>query len=208
MSNPAPTSGNDRAGAATAPARTRGRPRSQDAHRAILGATLTLLDELGYGSLTIEGVAARAGVGKSTIYRRWNSKVELVAAALHHIRPQLPPADTGSLPGDFVAFRERQVQNVAGGPLPRVGPRLLAEAISDDELHEVVERELVLPLRSALRQMFIRAVERGELPETVDVELAVDLVHGTVIYRLMLTRGDLPEASAHVPQLIALLSGQ
>ena len=153
-------------------------------------------------------MAARAGVGKSTIYRRWSSKVDLVAAALHEIGPQLPPADTGSLPGDFAAFRQSQMENVAGGPLPRVAPRLLAEAISDDELHEVVEREAIGPLRSALRQMFTRAVERGELPETLDVELAVDLVHGTVIYRLMLTRGDLAEASAHLPQLIALLSRQ
>ncbi len=208
MSNPAPTSGNDRAGAPRAPARARGRPRSEDAHRAILAATLTLLDELGYAGLTIEAVAARAGVGKSTIYRRWSSKVDLVAAALHEIGPHVPPADTGSLPGDLAAFRQRQVENVAGGPLPRVAPQLLAEAITDDELHDAVIREGIAPVRSALRHMFTRAVERGELPENLDVELAVDLVHGTVIYRLMLTRGDLVEASAHLPQLLALLSRQ
>ena len=122
--------------------------------------------------------------------------------------PQLPPADTGSLFGDLAAFRQAQVARVAGGPIPRVAPRLLGEAMGDDELHEVTERELIGPLRSALRHIVTRAVERGELPETLDVELAVDVIHGTVVYRVMLTRGDLAEATAHLPRLIALLSGQ
>ena len=98
----------DRAGAEGAPARGRGRPRSEEAHRAIVEATLTLLDEGGYTALTIEAVAERAGVGKTTIYRRWPSKLELVVEAVGELRPPGPPDDTGSLAGDFAAFARGQ----------------------------------------------------------------------------------------------------
>ena len=108
----------DRAGAERAPARGRGRPRSEQAHRAIVEATLTLLDEGGYTALTIEAVAERAGVGKTTIYRRWPSKLELVIEAISELRPPGPPEDTGSLAGDFAAFARGQVSRVARTALP------------------------------------------------------------------------------------------
>jgi AcrR family transcriptional regulator len=194
-----------RAGVDAAPARGRGRPRSAEAHQAILGATLTLLDEVGYRALTIEAVAARAGVGKTTIYRRWPSKLELVVEAVAEMRPPLPTEDTGSLQGDFLAFQRGQISRVAAGPMPRIAPRLLAESVSDRELHEAVQRELIDPIRTAIGEVLQRGVDRGELRADLDVELATDVVHGTVVYRILRSEGDLLAAVAPVPRVLDLL---
>ena len=194
-----------RAGADSAPARGRGRPRSAEAHQAILGATLTLLDEVGYRALTIEAVAARAGVGKTTIYRRWPSKLELVVEAVAEMRPPLPTEDTGSLQGDFLAFQRGQISRVAAGPMPRIAPRLLAESVSDRELHEAVQRELIDPIRTAIGEVLQRGVDRGELRADLDLELATDVVHGTVVYRILRFQGDLLAAVAPVPRVLDLL---
>lgn len=195
----------DRAGAERAPARGRGRPRSEQAHRAIVEATLTLLDEGGYTALTIEAVAERAGVGKTTIYRRWPSKLELVVEAISELRPPGPPEDTGSLAGDFAAFARGQVSRVARTALPRIAPRLISEAVSDPELHAAVMSDVIEPVRDALRTVLRRGVERGELRPDLDLELATDLVHGTVFYRILLTQGDLIAATSVVPRILALL---
>ncbi|HYN52083.1 MAG TPA: TetR/AcrR family transcriptional regulator [Thermoleophilaceae bacterium] len=194
-----------RAGANSAPARGRGRPRSEQAHRAILDATLTLLDEGGYGPLTIEAVAARAGVGKTTIYRRWPSKLELVIEAVGEMRPPLPTEDTGSVQGDFLAFQRNQINRVAAGPLPRVAPRLIAESVGDAELQAVVQRELIAPVRQAIGEVLQRGVDRGELLADLDVELATDIVHGTVVYRILTSQGDLLGAVSAIPRVLDLL---
>ena len=194
-----------RAGADSAPARGRGRPRSAEAHQAILSATLTLLDEIGYRALTIEAVAARAGVGKTTIYRRWPSKLELVVEAVAEMRPPLPTEDTGSIQGDFLAFQRGQISRVAAGPMPRIAPRLLAESVNDRELHEAVQRELIDPIRKAIGEVLQRGVDRGELRADLDLELATDVIHGTVVYRILRSQGDLLAAVAPVPRVLDLL---
>jgi AcrR family transcriptional regulator len=194
-----------RAGADSAPARGRGRPRSPEAHQAILSATLSLLDEIGYRALTIEAVAAQAGVGKTTIYRRWSSKLELVIEAVGQIRPALPTEDTGTVEGDFLAFQRTQIRRVASGPLPRIVPRLLAESIGDRELHAAVQRELVRPIREGILAVLQRGVDRGELRADLDLELATDVVHGTVVYRILRSEGDLLAAVEPVPRVLDLL---
>jgi AcrR family transcriptional regulator len=194
-----------RAGAEVAPVRGRGRPRSPEAHQAILSATLTLLDEVGYPALTIEAVAARAGVGKTTIYRRWPSKLELVVEAVAEMRPPLPTEDTGSIQGDFLAFQRGQISRVAAGPMPRIAPRLLAESVNDRELHEAVQRELIDPIRTAIGEVLQRGVDRGELRADLDLELATDVIHGTVVYRILRSQGDLLAAVAPVPRVLELL---
>ena len=194
-----------RVGPDSAPTRGRGRPRSAEAHQAILSATFTLLDEVGYRALTIEAVAARAGVGKTTIYRRWPSKLELVVEAVAEMRPPLPTEDTGSLQGDFLAFQRGQITRVAAGPMPRIAPRLLAESVNDRELHEAVQRELIDPIRTAIGEVLQRGVDRGELRADLDLELATDVIHGTVVYRILRSQGDLLAAVAPVPRVLDLL---
>ena len=93
-----------------------GRPRSEEAHQAILDATLDLLAEVGFSALTVEGVASRAGVGKATIYRRWPSKLPLVVEAFGQL-PALEDVDTGSLVGDLKLMLRSYLQLFRATPL-------------------------------------------------------------------------------------------
>jgi AcrR family transcriptional regulator len=165
---------------------------------------LALLDEQGYSGLSVEAVAARAGVGKTTIYRRWPSKQELVVEAIREIGVPDVPEDTGSLAGDLMAFQRGQLERVVPTRVPSILPRLLGDTAGDAELHAAVRRDVVGPIRDVLGELLQRAVERGELAEDLDVELATDVIHGTVVYRLLLS-GDLPYAASAMPGLIALL---
>ena len=103
-----PTAGNQSAG----------RPRSEEAHQAILNATVELLAEQGYSALTVEGVASRAGVGKATIYRRWPSKLPLVVEAFGQL-PAFEDVDTGSLEEDLVQMVRRYLERFISTPLAR-----------------------------------------------------------------------------------------
>ena len=204
MSGKAAAHAKGRAGAGEAPARGRGRPRSEEAHRAILAAVIDLLPVHGLKGLTIEAVAARAGVGKTTIYRRWKTKNELVVAAVEHLRPFGAPPDTGSLLGDLEALVAHQRERLEASELPRVIPRVLGEALEDPELHaEIVERA-VNPIREILAQLVRRAIERGELREDLDVDTTVDVLHAIPVYKLLMAGGAM-ESIARVPEQIVPL---
>jgi len=168
----------------TAP-RARGRPRSPRAHRAILDATLALLAEKGYERLTVEDVAATAGVGKATIYRRWPSKAPLVIAAYAQL-PGLVPPDTGNLPDDLTTLLRSFARILESTPLPRVLPILAAECLHDPELSK-----LLVPINSERRKPLLgileRAVSRGELPGDLDVGAAADLIVGPIMTRVYFT---------------------
>ena len=98
---------------------TAGRPRSEEAHQAILDATLELLVEVGFSALTVEGVAGRAGVGKATIYRRWPSKLPLVVEAFSQL-PALEEVDTGNLVDDLTQMLRGYLQLFNSTPLGAV----------------------------------------------------------------------------------------
>jgi AcrR family transcriptional regulator len=202
--------GGDRAGADEAPARPRGRPRSEEAHQAILMATITLLPEHGL-ALPIETVAAEAGVGKTTIYRRWKNKNELIADAIGLLRP--PPGsmpDTGSLVGDLNAISRAQRDRLGDSPVPRVIPRLLADSAEDGELHALIKERAVGPIRDIIRVTVQRAMDRGELRDDVDIELVVDVFHALPVYRILMSGGRLDEVvpmpEIYVPLLMEGLS--
>ncbi|MCU0670370.1 MAG: TetR/AcrR family transcriptional regulator [Myxococcota bacterium] len=162
-----------------------GRPRSEEAHQAILDATLALLAEVGFSSLTVEGVAARAGVGKATIYRRWPSKVPLVVEAFGGL-PAFEEADTGSLVGDLKAMLRAYLELFNETPLATVLPALASERAHDPALAALfnpVLRQRRSPLMNALE----RARARGEIPPDTDLELAADLIVGPIAVRLFFT---------------------
>ncbi len=99
-----------------APTRTRGRPRSAEAHGAILGAAAALLAEGGFAQLTMEAVAMRAGVSKATVYRRWGSKEELVMELVTAMPYAGEPPDTGSVEGDLLELTQIQIDRIADTP--------------------------------------------------------------------------------------------
>jgi AcrR family transcriptional regulator len=185
-----------------------GRPRSVKADRAILQAALELLAEDGYRALTMERVRERSGVGKATIYRRYGSKEELVAAAIAHLNRDIPlPQDTGSLAGDFAATAQTILERAAGTGALSLMPRLLSEVAGDSEMHALFTKHLVEPRRRVVRGIVGRAKARGEVRADVDPELAVDLMIGPMIYRLIMAGGDPAGLGNPAEVLQAVLDG-
>ena len=198
MTDVRPVEQDGRAGAEAAPAPARGRPPSAKAEQAILAATLRMVGTHGVAGTTIEGVAAEAGVGKTTIYRRWESKTELIVAAVAQMAPRGDPPDTGSLHGDMKALADLQRGRLARTGLLTVAPRVLSEAMNDPELHQGFLDSVINPLRALIRSMIERAVERGELRADLEVEPLVDILHALPIYKILTSRGD-PDSIAEIP---------
>jgi AcrR family transcriptional regulator len=164
-------------------ARGPGRPRDAGRDAAILAATLQILQEVGYQALTIEAVAARAHVGRPTIYRRWPSKPALVVAALlASSQLALPDIDTGSLRDDLVAVQRRQL-DLMNADTRRVTAGLVADLAGDAELREIYEREYLVPRRGVVWRVLQRGVERGEIAADVDFAFVYDLLVGPLFMR-------------------------
>ena len=164
-----------------------GRPRSEEAHQAILDATLELLSEVGFSALTVEGVAQRAGVGKATIYRRWPSKLPLVVEAFGGL-PRLEEADTGDLAGDLKTMLRGYLQLFNSTPLATVLPSLAGERAHNPELSKLFD-PVITGRRQPLVHALERGVARGELPEDLDLELAADLIVGPIAVTLFFKGG-------------------
>lgn len=171
--------------------RTPGRPRSIEADAAILEATIELFADTGYEGLTVEGVAARAGVSKATVYRRYPGKVELVVAACRayaDVHRELP--DSGSLRGDVRVLVENLVTMLTATPVGRVMPMLVADRARVPEL-DAQQRGVVREKRDRYLAAVEHAAARGELRPGVDPELVVDACVGPVFYRFLVSRAPL-----------------
>ena len=181
----------------TAPARRGGRPRSSEAELAILQATRELLVEAGVQGLTIEKVAARAGVAKTTIYRRWRDKDELALAVVldmvEHV-VQLPVL--GDTRAELLAFVNAAVEVLGSTLMGRVMQGLVSDLAPDPEL-ALAFRERVVSVRDAeVERLVERGIARGDLRPDTDPETAHELLIGPVYYRLLLTGQPLNPAFA------------
>jgi len=184
----------------------RGRPRSQEADRAILTATVELLADRGLSAMSIEEVAARAGVGKTTIYRRWPSKSLLALDAfVASFREAQPPNDTGTLRGDLLAALHAWVHAVTQTPMGTMLTSLIAEAQHDPELRGAWRDRVLEPLRVQHRIMLDRAIERGEIPASVDRDVVLDLFFGAAEHRLLL--GHLPITDGFIDAVVDVILG-
>lgn len=172
-------------------ARRPGRPRSAAADGAILRATLELLLDTGYRGLTMEQVRERAGVGKATLYRRYGSKQELVTAVVRHLNQQIPLPETGTVRGDILAVAGAVLAAAARVGAATFMPRMLAESAGDSEMHAIFYENLVAPRRAVMAEVLRRGVERGELRADLDIELAIDVLTGPWVYRLLISAGDM-----------------
>ncbi len=186
----------------TAQGRRPGRPRDARADAVIRRATLELLLEAGYRGLAMEAVAARAGVGKTTVYRRFPTKRALVAAQLAGLQEGLELPDTGSALTDYFALATQVLEQEADVDIARLVPRLLVEASDDPGLLELVTTHLVAPRRELLKALLRRGAARGELRADLDLEDAADMLVGPFVYRMLLA-GGAPEAAGDLPATTA-----
>lgn len=157
-------------------------PRVERSKAAILDATLALLAEEGVGGLTVDAVAARAGVGKATVYRHWESRAKLIVDAVSTLVQDDEDVDHGSLRDDLRATYERIGQVCSTGVLAQVMPTLAEAASRDPELASV-HREFVARRRQHLMAALQRAAARGELRPGIDPDIAADLVAGPMFYK-------------------------
>ena len=173
-------------GPAAVAAPQRGRPRSEKAHNAILEAAAELLLEKGLAAVSMDAVAARAGVSKATIYRWWPTKETLALDTLYHEWAAVPPArDTGSLRGDLLSLLRPWVRLASKRPYGRVIAALITEAQTDPAFARQYRARFVEPRRDQARAIFGRAIERGEIPADTKIEVALDLLYGPVYHRLL-----------------------
>jgi AcrR family transcriptional regulator len=179
----------------------RGRPRSADADVAILAAALALAGEVGVRALSMDEVAARAGVSKATIYRRWSSKEALVLDALRSAIEPAGSVDNGSLGADLRQYlRDMTVRmSAARGD---VLPHLIEVACYDPAIRSSLD-DWIRHRRAPLLAILERGVGRGELAADTDLELLLDLLIGPFVYRRLLTGGALDESV--VERLLALV---
>lgn len=170
-----------------------GRPREARADRAILGAALELMAEQGIARLRVDDVAARARVGKATIYRRFATKDDLITAAVSRLVREIAVPDTGSTRNDLQLLMSEAVELYTGPLAPRLMPDLVSEMGRNPELAAAVRGGFLTARRDALRAVLARGVERGDLRSDVDDELALDVLGGPLFYRLLVTGGPIDQ---------------
>lgn len=183
----APTDTMGRVGRASDPSRAAeraGRPRNPKIDAAVLGAALDLLDEVGYGRLTLEEVARRAGTTKPAIYRRWATRQRVVLAALATRLGNAAAPDTGCTLCDLDECLKVFVAAFKRMP-PDVLAPLFADCAADPELRAAFRTTLFDPPRDAVKRTLDRAHDRGDLRDDVDRELVLDLIGSLVHYRAL-----------------------
>ena len=162
-----------------------GRPRSAASHQAILTATMELLAEVGFESMSIQAIATRAGVGKTTIYRRYSSKDELVADAIESMREEVLVPDTGTLWTDIDVL----IENAAQISLTPLGRQTVAMIISSASrtpgFAQIYWEKYLQPRRQTFAIVIERAKARNEVQKDLDPDLVFDTMSGIMLYALI-----------------------
>ncbi len=175
-----------------------GRPRSAQAHKAIIDATLELLAEEGFQGLSIEAVAARAGVGKTTIYRRWASKEELVMEAILQVQIDVQVVDTGNFRNDLATLLKTVYQGIMAYPYPSFGKlvlKFIGEYLTNPEIFQGALTQLIFPRFQRFIHMVEQAKAREEIRGDIEPELVIDLVVGSFYFRWIVMRNLMPTSS-------------
>jgi AcrR family transcriptional regulator len=164
----------------------RGRPRSDEVHRKILDAARELLSEDGFNDLRLEHVAARAGVGKATIYRRWGSKEALAQALLAELAaPHIAVAQSDDTRAELLAAVVNPMRAVTDTPFGPVIRALLSQIAVNRTLGDPFRATVVQARRDEIARVIARGIARGDLRPDADPELATELLVGPVYFRLM-----------------------
>jgi AcrR family transcriptional regulator len=166
-------------------ARSPGRPRSERAHRAILQAANDLLESEEFAAVTVEAIAERAGVSKATVYRWWPNRAAVVMDGfLSIVSSQVPFPHTGRARED-IRIHMRRLAEAFSGKIGSTVAALIAEGQSDPELAEALRSRWLSVRREEAREILELGIERGELREDLDPEVAVDVLYGPIYYRLL-----------------------
>ncbi|MFF1835876.1 TetR/AcrR family transcriptional regulator [Streptomyces sp. NPDC058231] len=166
----------------------------EDVTDAIRSAVFDELAAVGFARMSIEGIARRAGVGKTAVYRRWKSKLALVLDLVSAVAVQgMPAPATGSLYGDVRAVLQLASYALRHPVASQVIPDLLVEAARNPEISETIKAALLDPQQGIAAVVVRDAVARGELPEGSDPDRALDLIVGPLYWRLAVVRGELPK---------------
>ena len=183
--------------------RSPGRPRSEDARKAILRSTLKLLQETGFPDLSIEAIAADADVGKATVYRWWPSKAALVADAFSSSADaELRFPDTGSVRSD-VTIQMKHLVRILRGRRGRIVAALIGGGQSDPELIGAFRDRFMMPRRQEAYGILRRGIARGELPQDLDLDVTLDTLYGALYMRFLIRQTGLTEE--YVDDLVSLV---
>jgi AcrR family transcriptional regulator len=173
-----------------------GRPRSAQAHKAILDATLELLAKEGIQGLSIEAVADKAGVGKTTIYRRWASKDELVIDAIREVQINLSIVDTGNFRNDLMTLFKNAYQSMMTNPLlGQLALKFIGEYQNNPEIFQVFLTQVLIPRFQQFRHMVEQAQAREEIRRDINWMLVIDLIGGSLYFHSIITRFLIPSSS-------------
>ena len=173
------------------PKRLPGRPRSEEARSAILRSTLKLLAKKGFSELTIEAVAAHAGVGKATVYRWWPDKAALIADAFaSSTTRKLHFSDTGSVRDDM-SRQMRQLVKIFRSRRGRIVSAMLGAGQSDRSLIAAFRERFLMPRRQEAYATLRRAIKRGQLRKDIDMDLLLDSLYGPIYMRFLIQHDSL-----------------
>lgn len=165
---------------------SRGRPRSTEVHKRILDATLTLLGEVGVEKLSMESVAQLAGVGKSSIYRRWSSKEALVVDALERVKPEFSTAVQGEI-HEVLYEMAQSFAHQMNNPLGKQMLSLLISTLSgSSQISESYWENHSLPKTKEISSLLERYIPKEKLRQDTDLDLVSDFIIGFIMYQLLL----------------------
>ncbi|MFC5652305.1 TetR/AcrR family transcriptional regulator [Paenibacillus solisilvae] len=163
-----------------------GRPRSEQSKKAILNATISLLEQSGYSSLTIDGIAARAEVSKATIYRWWSNKnVLIIDAFLMQILPQIEFQETLSVREKFLK-QLQGLSNVFNSTLGRTMLAIISESDPDSEVVQIFHTQYLAPRRAAAKRILEIGIACGEIRSEIDLDVTLDMIYGPLYFRVLI----------------------
>ncbi len=169
----------------SAPRRGPGRPRSDEARQAILDSTLALLKEEGFTELSVEGIAARAGVGKATVYRWWPNKAALVIDAfLQIVEPELRFPKGASI-RDVIRQQMRRLTRLMRGEVGAVLASIIGAGQSQPEMLEAIRKNWIEPRRIEARELIQKAQRSGEIRSDIPADTMLDILYGAFYFRLL-----------------------
>jgi AcrR family transcriptional regulator len=183
-------------------AKAAGRPRDEAATASIMRAALDLADEAGFDALSVEGVAARAGVGKTTIYRRWANVWAVVMDAVLADLTRLAPIEDHATARESFRASMRSLAKAYRGKAGKLLRPLIGRAQVDADLRQAVQAQLAEPRRRIAREVVRRGIESGELREGLDADVVLDALYGPIYHRLLVPYDDAPLSDEFIDRVV------